>query len=47
MDAVKKTAAIALMAAVVGFTVWGELYHFRDCLRVGHTRLYCLYDIVR
>jgi hypothetical protein len=29
------------------FAVWAERYHYQDCLRVGHTRTYCVLDIVR
>lgn len=45
------TEIIKLIAIIVGFTIlltsaiWCAHYRYVDCLKVGHTKLYCMMTI--
>lgn len=39
--------AVVFFFGVLMFITYLEIYHFNDCLRVGHTKTYCTIDIFR
>lgn len=41
------TLIVVVILVILGIIIWAEIYHYQDCLRVGHTKLYCLLDIFR
>lgn len=36
--------SIVATAVVIVFMVWYSFYKYHDCLKVGHSRTYCVLD---
>ena len=40
-------AIIVIILIAICLPVYLEIYHYKDCKRVGHTTFYCVTDIFR
>jgi hypothetical protein len=37
--------AVLLLVGVFAIDIWWARYKYQDCLRVGHTKTYCILDV--
>ncbi len=37
-------AMVVLIGGLMVFTIWWQVYKYKDCRRVGHTKTYCMLD---
>jgi hypothetical protein len=37
--------AVTVILGVIAFGFWWQIYKYQDCLRVGHSKLYCVMKI--
>jgi hypothetical protein len=38
---------LIIITAILVSVIALEVYHFNDCKKVGHTKAYCMLDIIR
>jgi hypothetical protein len=47
MNRIAAFVSVSVFGVLMILLIMAERYHYRDCLRVGHTKLYCVLDRAR
>jgi len=42
-DLIATLLFVTLIPILIGFTIWWEVYKYKDCVAVGHKTAYCLF----
>lgn len=42
MKALTTALLAGFILALVGLSIWWSVYKYSDCLKVGHSKLYCI-----
>ena len=45
MSATYKVLIVLLFIPLIGLAIWWGKYKYHDCLKVGHTKTYCILDL--